>query len=422
MKTLKVFKFGGASVKDAEAIKNVANILGLYPTENILVVISAMGKTTNLLEDLISAFWENSEEKWKVFEVFKQFHIDIINDLGLNSPEFMSRIEGHLGLVSEKISVPHSDNFHFEYDQIVSFGELFSTTIIAEYLNQKNNNTSWLDAREVIRTNNTYREARVNWEKTQDQYDEKVKPIFHTTPKVVVTQGFIGRTAEGMTTTLGREGSDFTASIFAYVGNAESVTIWKDVPGMLNADPKHFSGTVLLSKISFTEAVELAYFGASVIHPKTIQPLKKKEIPLYIKSFINPTKPGTIIQSSTRYDAEVPSYIFKENQIWISVTPKDFSFVVEDQLTEIFSVLAEQQVRINLMQNSAVSFSFLIDNKYRLADLLDRLQQNYLVKHDENLELLTIRHYKDETIQRLAENKSIILVQKTEDTARVILK
>jgi len=422
MENLKVFKFGGASVKDANAIRNVANILELYAGDDILVIVSAMGKTTNLLESLIDAYWENREDKSNIFESFKSFHTSIIKDLKLGSDTFNTRIQDLYKSLWGKVSEQRSDNYHFEYDQIVSFGELFSTTIIAEYLNNLNNCTSWFDAREVIKTNDTFQEAKIDWDNTQIQYNEKLKLKFGSGKRVVVTQGFIGQTSGGRTTTLGREGSDFTASIFAYVGNASGVTIWKDVPGMLNADPKYFSGTVLLNKISFTEAIELAYYGASVIHPKTIQPLKRKEIPLFIKSFLNPAEQGTVIQSSTIYDEDVPSYIFKENQILISVTPKDFSFVIEDQLTEIFALLAEQKVRINLMQNSAVSFSFLIDNKYRLNDLINRLKEDYLVSHDENLELLTIRHYQDETIQRLSENKDIILIQKTAETARVILK
>ena len=422
MKTLKVFKFGGASVKDGEAIKNVSKILELYQSENILVVVSAMGKTTNLLEDLIKAYWAKSNDKYNHLNKFSAFNLEIITFLNLQDPKFEKSISKLNAQLKSKIEETPSDNFHFEYDQIVSFGELYSTTIIAAYLNQINGNTIWLDTREVIRTNNSYREARVNWEKTQTQFDEKVIPFFKNEPKIVVTQGFIGRTDEGMTTTLGREGSDFTASIYAHIGNAVNVTIWKDVPGMLNADPKYFSGTVLLSKISFTEAVELAYYGASVIHPKTIQPLKNKEIPLFIKSFINPKEAGTVIQSSTKYDTDMPSYIFKEDQILISITPKDFSFVVEDQLTEIFSVLSKEKVRINLMQNSAISFSFLIDNKYDLVHLVKVLKNQYIVKYNEGLELLTIRHFNEDTIARLTEGKVIILTQKTRETARIILE
>jgi aspartate kinase len=292
---------------------------------------------------------------------------------------------------------------------------------VTAYLTENNCNAFWLDARKVVKTDHTYQEGRVKWDETQKSFDKLVKSLY-ATYDFFITQGFIGQTDEGMTTTLGREGSDFTASIYAFVSKAESVTIWKDVPGMLNADPRYFSGTVLLKKISFTEAVELAYYGASVIHPKTIQPLKNSDIPLYIKSFIHPENEGTVIQSSTKYDAAVPSYIFKENQILISLTPKDFSFVVEDQLTEIFALLSNQKIRLNLMQNSAVSFSFLIDDKYKLGQLLKNLGKKYKVKYNENLSLLTIRHFDDKIIERLTGNKTILLTQKTRETARIILK
>lgn len=419
MSKLKVFKFGGASVKDAKSVINVSGILDLYKKSEIIVVVSAMGKITNLMEELVDAYWNNDIEGVNnLFNNYKNFHLKIINELKINSTDFNNEINSLFSTLENKLAQIKSDNFHFEYDQIVCYGELCSTLIIAHYLVGESADAVWVDARKIIRTNNTYREAKVDWVKTQESYDILLSK---SSERITVTQGFIGSTNEGMTTTLGREGSDFTAAIFAYISNAEDVTIWKDVPGMLNADPRHFNGTVLLSKISFTEAVELAYFGASVIHPKTIQPLKKKEIPLYIKSFINPKENGTIIQSSTKYDADVPSYIFKNKQILISLTPKDFSFVVEDQLTEIFAILSSQFVRINLMQNSAVSFSFLIDDKYRLNELISAFEESYIIKYNEDLELLTIRHFDDAIIERLTENRTILLSQKTTHTARLIL-
>ena len=335
-----------------------------------------MGKTTNLLEKIAKSFWNKSNNLLSELEQFFVFHNVIIKDLKISNELFIAEIEDVYRALEKRVNQSPSNNFHFEYDQIVSYGELLSTKIVAAYLKEQGLNAMWLDARKVIKTDNSYQEGRVKWEKTKKAYEQEVKPLLGS-QTFFISQGFIGQTDEGMTTTLGREGSDFTASIYAYVSNAENVTIWKDVPGMLNADPKYFSGTVLLKKISFTEAVELAYYGASVIHPKTIQPLKNNDIPLYIKSFLNPDNEGTVIQSSTEYDAEVPSYIFKENQVLISVTPKDFSFVVEDQLTAIFSLLTKQHVRINLMQNSAVSFSFLIDNKYKLSQLVKNLSKEF---------------------------------------------
>jgi aspartate kinase len=416
---MKIFKFGGASVKDAESVKNVAKILSAYNHDDLIVVISAMGKTTNLLESLIENYWKK-ESTQESFNAFKTFHIEIIKSLF--NGEIIEDFEFIFNKLSLKLSSSTSNNYHFEYDQIICFGELMSTKIVSEYLKSLNAKCEWLDARQVIKTNHKWREAKVDWKDTETEFNNRVPKIFEQGNNIIVTQGFIGGTNEGQTTSLGREGSDFTAAIFAYVSNAKDVTIWKDVPGMLNADPRIFNGTVLLKQISFKEAIELAYFGASVIHPKTIQPLKNKEIPLYIKSFLKPNDPGTTIQSSMEYDNEVASYIFKPKQILFSLQPKDFSFVIEDNLKEIFAILAEQNIRVNLMQNSAVSFSFLMDDRYDLDQLLKTFDQDYNVKYNKNVELLTVRHYKNDTIERLTSGKSIILEQKTRQTARLVLQ
>ncbi|HIP35226.1 MAG TPA: aspartate kinase [Crocinitomix sp.] len=417
---MKVFKFGGASVKNANAVKNVVTILSstLKNDKNnpLIVVVSAMGKTTNLLESLVDAYYQ-SKPTQTIVDEFKSFHLNIVDELNIKD---LSNINITFQQLAYKLSLPHSDNYHFEYDQIVSFGEQLSTKILAEYLNQTHLKATWFDAREVIKTNNKWREAKVNWELSQTKYDDILLPKVREN-KIIITQGFIGSTLTNHTTTLGREGSDFSAAILAYFSNAESVTIWKDVPGMLNADPKYFKGTVLLTKISFTEAIELAYYGASVIHPKTIQPLKKKDIPLYIKSFIKPNEGGTAIQSSTKYDAKVASFIFKPNQVLLSVTPKDFSFIIEDNLKDIFAILSDENVRVNLMQNSAVSFSFLIDDKYNLQQIITHFKNDYLVKYNQNVELLTVRHYDDDTLERLTNGKQILLEQKTRQTARIVL-
>ena len=418
---VRVFKFGGASVKDAESIINVKEVLLANVGGPIIVVISAMGKMTNLLEKIVQAYWNKSSDIIEEVDRFKSYHNAIIEELNIENDSFTQDIESIYHSLNSKLQKKPSRNIHFEYDQIVSFGELLSTKIVAAYLIAQNVDALWVDAKTIVKTDHSYQEGRVNWEDTKSAYNTVLKPKL-AAHSFFVTQGFVGQTDEGMTTTLGREGSDFTASIYAFVSGAESVTIWKDVPGMLNADPKYFSGTVLLKKISFTEAVELAYYGASVIHPKTIQPLKNSDIPLYIKSFINPSNEGTVIQSSKKYDASVPSYIFKDNQVLISVTPKDFSFVVEDQLTDIFALLTKQQIRINLMQNSAVSFSFLIDNKYKLNQLLKNLGKAFNVQYNEGLKLLTIRHFDETTIERLTAGKTVLLTQKTLETARIILK
>lgn len=413
---MKVFKFGGASVKKSNAVKNVAKILSGYVPEHLTVVVSAMGKTTNLLEQLTDAYFNARPFKPFVDEL-TTFHFQIINELEIKD---ISNINTIFQQLSYKLSLPQSDNYHFEYDQIVSFGELLSSKILEEYLKQNGFVAKWFDVRNVIKTNNKWREGKIDWELTQTKFKDVMLPEFKQN-NIVITQGFIGSTLTNHTTTLGREGSDFSAAILAYVSNAQSVTIWKDVPGMLNADPKYFNGTVLLERISFKEAIELAYYGASVIHPKTIQPLKNKDIPLYIKSFLNPSNKGTVIQSSMEYDAKVASYIFKPHQVLLSITPKDFSFVIEDNLKDIFAILAEENVRVNLMQNSAVSFSFLIDDKYDLEQIITHLSNDYLVKYNKNVELLTIRHYNDNTIERLTKGKQILLEQKTRQTARLVI-
>ena len=414
---MKVFKFGGASVKDAEAIRNVGRILTLNKNDKLIIVVSAIGKTTNLLERLIDAYWNENSVK-PIFDEFKSFHKTIINDLILTNS---SIFHTHFTALEDKLNSNKSDDYNFEYDQLICFGELLSTAIISEYLIENAYKCAWIDARRVINTTNKWREAKINWELTEQNYVDQIPPLFDTVD-FIVTQGFIGGTTDNKFTTLGREGSDFTASIFAYISNSESVTIWKDVPGMLNADPRIFNGTFLLKQISFKEAIELAYYGASVIHPKTIQPLKNKEIPLFIKSFLKPLDDGTMIQSSMIYDSKVPSFIFKANQLLLSLTPKDFSFVVEDNLKDIFSILADMNIRINLMQNSAVSFSFLIDDKYDLKKLLSLLDSEYLVKYNESVELLTIRHYNSETVNRLASGKTILLEQRSRQMTRLVLK
>jgi len=414
---MKVFKFGGASVKDANAIKSVGRTLSLFKNDKLIVVVSAMGKTTNLLEQIIDAYW-NNESIEKLYEQFEDFHNSVIKDLGLKN---INHIYGHFNKLEDKLKSIKSENYNYEYDQIICFGELVSTAIIEAYLNANNYNTLWIDARKIVKTNTKWREAKVNWSLTENEYNLNVKNQFEVYD-IVITQGFIGGAENNSTTTLGREGSDFTASIFAYVGNAESVTIWKDVPGMLNADPRIFNGTVLLKQISFKEAIELAYYGASVIHPKTIQPLKNKEIPLFIKSFLKPLDEGTMIQSSMIYDSKIPSFIFKNKQVLFSLTPKDFSFVVEDNLKDIFSILADLNIRTNLMQNSAVSFSFLTDDTFDLNELLSKLDSEYSVRYNNDVELLTVRHYNSQILNKLASGKTILLEQRSRQMARLVLK
>lgn len=421
---MKVFKFGGASVKDGAAVKNVSRILSLFGGEKRTVIVSAMGKTTNEMEKIVQALWDNNRSKYlELVDDRLQFHLKIINEL---FPEkhyaIYTEVENIFERLRLKIDTSHSDNYDFEYDQIVSLGEVISTTIVTAFLREEGHSVAWADARQLIRTNNSYREGAVDWTTTEQLIATKFIPVFKEVD-IQVTQGFVGHTSEGFTTTLGREGSDYTAGIFAYCCNAESVTIWKDVPGMLNADPKWFDNTVKLDSISFKEAIELAYYGATVIHPKTIKPLQNKGIPLYVKSFIDPNAEGTVIQESTDKDHLIPSFIFKMNQLYLSLTPKDFSFIVEENLSDIFNRLATVNAKINLMQNSALSFSVALDqDKIDLQKLIAIFGETYTIEMTQGLELVTIRHYDQATIDRVTEAKELIVEQRTKQTVRFLLK
>jgi aspartate kinase len=420
---MKIFKFGGASVKDAAAVKNVQSILDRFQNEKLIVVISAMGKTTNAMEGIADALYEKNFDVFrKLVQDRKAFHLDILEGLfDDKSHPIFNEIKTIFNDLGNRSHLHIAENYDFEYDQIVSLGEVVSTKIVAAYLKEKKDDVIWADARLLVRTNHTYRAAEVDWEKTEELIHEFVAN--HADKNVLITQGFLGHTDESFTTTLGREGSDFTAGIFAYCTNAESVTIWKDVPGMLNADPKWFDNTVKLDKISFKEAIELAYFGASVIHPKTIKPLQNKNIPLFVKSFVDPEAPGTVIQNSTENDHLIPSFIFKINQVLLSITPKDFSFIVEENLSHIFGKLAISGGHINIMQNSAVSFTVCLDiDSIRLNKLVDLLNEDYIVKYNNGLELVTIRHYDQATIDRVTGEKEILMEQKTRQTARIVMK
>lgn len=421
---MKVFKFGGASVKDASAVKNVADIVQIYSGQKLAIVVSAMGKTTNAMEELVAALWKREKDNFdRVLEDRRAFHTTIMDELFASKDHAIySSVNKEFDLLQQRYRSELSDNYDYEYDQIVSIGEVISTRIIGAYLKELGIAANWVDARKLIRTNHAYREAEVDWKKTELNFQEKFLPNYGEFD-VQVIQGFIGHTDEGLTTTLGREGSDFTAAIVAYCCNAEDVTIWKDVPGMLNADPKWFDNTVKLDSISFKEAIELSYYGASVIHPKTVKPLQNKQIPLYVKSFIHPEAEGTVIQESTDNDHLVPSFIFKMDQVLISITPKDFSFIVEQNLSDIFNRLAKVNAKINLMQNSALNFSVLLDEqKVDLEKIVKEFQDTYHIKYNTGLELVTIRHYDQATIDRVTQEKQVILEQKTRETARLIVK
>ena len=421
---MKVFKFGGASVKDANAVINVGEILTLYAGQKIIVVVSAMGKTTNKLEEILHSIRVQDRTKFEQeIDELQSYHHAIIHELfkGNETPIFQ-KIDAIIEGINELYSNNKSEKPGYLYDQIVSLGELLSSHIVNDYLVNLGKKSSWLDARKMIRTDERHQEANVDWEKSKELIQLEVNRAFLQSD-IVLTQGFIGHTTDGSTTTLGREGSDYSAGIFAYCCDAENVTIWKDVPGMLNADPKYFQNTKKLEKISFKEAIELSYYGASVIHPKTIKPLQNKNIPLFVKSFIEPLGAGTEIQAETKDDGLIASFIIKQEQVLFSITPKDFSFIDEQNLHGIFELLAKEQIKINLMQNSALSFSILVDaKKVAIPKLLSVLKNSFNVKYNDNLELVTIRHYNTETIESICKDKIVIIEQKTRHTARLVLK
>lgn len=423
---MKVFKFGGASVKDASSVLNVAEIISLY-NDDLVVVVSAMGKTTNLIEELVDAFLNKDKEALEqVYQNLYNLHYEVVSDLGLTEDEdFITLFEYKFDELEQKINQDCSDNSAYEYDQIVGFGEIISTTIISGFLNFISIENCWFDARKLIRTDNSYRSAKVDWSKTEELVKAKVESYLKSGEKrkVVITQGFIGHTEIGQTTTLGREGSDFSAGILAWCLDADEVIIWKDVPGMLNADPKFFNNCIKLDQISFREAIELSYYGASVIHPKTIKPLQNKDIPLLVKSFVSPKESGTLIHASSENDSKVPSYIFKGDQTLISFVPRDFSFVDESGLSNLFAFFSKNGIKINLMQNSAISFSVSIDaNIAHQKLIISELKDLFEIKYNDNLELLTIRHYTDLVVNKLTGSKTILVEQKSRQTARFVMK
>jgi len=421
---MKVFKFGGASVKDAAGVRNVAKILERYKEEKILVVVSAMGKTTNMLEKVAEAFFHKNAEVAEQIKPIREYHLTIMNDLfsNKNSPVFdvVNNVFAELEWATDGEQIKSYD---FEYDQIVSIGEVIAIRIVSAYLNETGLKNSWLDARDYISTDDTWRNAAINWEATENNVQQKLVPLFSAEKtKLAITQGFIGVTSENYTTTLGREGSDFTAAIFAHTLPATDVTIWKDVPGVLNADPKWFDDTVLLDKISYRDAIELAWFGTSVIHPKTIQPLQNKNIPLYVKSFIEPEKTGTIV-SNTENPQQIPSFIYRMNQVLISIMSKDFSFIVEKNLMEIFKTFSEAGIKINIMQNTAISFSVSVDDdQYKIPALIALLQKDFKVVYNSGLELITVRNYDQQTIERVTVNTEVLLELRSRKTIQLLVK
>ncbi len=424
---LKVFKFGGASVKDADSVRNIGTIVQKYNTKPLAIVISAMGKTTNALEKIVNAWYENDERLHTYIEEVIQYHQNIAHELFPDSNHIVHyKTDLLFGELEGYVNTPCELMYDFDYDQIVSLGEMLSTTIVSEYLKELNLNCQLFDAREFIRTDDTWREGKVDWTVTQQLIKNQLHPFlnhFEGGIPIALTQGFIGANEKQPTTTLGREGSDYTAAILAHCLDASEMTVWKDVPGVLNADPKHFENTFLLSHISYREAIELTYYGASVIHPKTIKPLQNKGISLRVKSFLNPDAAGTTISSASKDDDKASSIILKSDQTLLSFLVKDFSFIAENNLSEIFSALSASGIKVHMMQQSAISFSICFDqNDKKMDKLLELLGKKFEYRYNTGLQLITIRHYDQLTINKLLSGRQLLLEQRSRSTAQFVLK
>ncbi len=416
---IRVFKFGGASVKDVEGIKNIINIIRRAEGK-LVVVISAMGKSTNTFEELVNAYFEqNKDIVAAVYKKIYDYHNDIVNELFDHEDSFRYDFDQLFRSLYQRLEIRPSLNYDFEYDQIVSFGEMISTQIVSNYAAKIQVENTWVDVKEVLKTDENYRDAGVDWALTTEfmraQFNFNVTNIY-------ITQGFLGSTINNISTTLGREGSDYTGAVIAHILNADSLTIWKDVVGVLNADPRWFADAVLLPEISYPEAVELSYYGAQVIHPKTLKPLQNKNIPLYVRSFIDANSEGTVIQSDEQKELTVPVYILKIDQVFITISPKDFSFILEDNLSDIFHLFSEYKVKINLMQNSALNFSVCVNDSRNIEGLLEALSENFIVRYNTQVELLTIRGYNNEIIENMISEKEVIDSQLSRKTARFVLR
>jgi len=416
---MRIFKFGGASVKDAAGIKNVHDVLQKVGFEDVLLVVSAMGKTTNALEVVIKNYFEKSSALQASVQEVKKYHNQVLIDLfeDEKSSVFVA-VNALFADLNYFLNHNKSPNYNFVYDQIVSYGELISSTILSHYMTLMGIETNWIDVRNFIKTDSNYRDANVDWDRTQKNISKKIQQ-----KTLNITQGFLGSDENNFTTTLGREGSDYTAAIFAYCLNAESVTIWKDVPGVMNADPRYFENATLLNQISYREAIELAFYGATVIHPKTLQPLQKKEIPLFVKSFINPNLPGTSVAKGADLSPNLPCFIVKKGQLLISLSSIDFSFIMEENISEIFALLHQYKMKVSLIQNSAISFSVCIEDKFgNFNALKNTLSKKFKVSYNENVSLYTIRHFDEKAAKMVEKNKIVLLKQVSRETMQLVTK
>ncbi|KEZ92162.1 aspartate kinase [Nonlabens ulvanivorans] len=425
---MKIFKFGGASVKDAAGVRNVVQVVQTMGYDGLGIVVSAMGKTTNALEDIINCYQNNDQAYLTLIDELFTKHLEIVSDLETNGAgedvlirfresELKKNLKATIESLKGTMLRNQSKNHAFIYDQVVSHGELLSTKIVASYFNANEIPVDWMDARQLIKTDQKYRDAAVDWKKTEKLIKN------NCTGKLFLTQGFIGSDDNGFTTTLGREGSDYTAAILAYALDASHVTIWKDVPGVLNGDPRVFENTVLLEQISYREAIELAFYGASVIHPKTLQPLQGKQIELRVNSFLDPQSQGTVIKDGDALKPMTPCYIVRKNLVFLEISARDFSFIGEHNISDIFHQLSESKMEVGLLQNSAISFTICVEDKYgKLSELLDDLEARYKVNAVSDVSLYTIRHHSDNAIESIENGKEVLLRQRTQETLQLVVK
>jgi aspartate kinase len=416
---MKVYKFGGASVRDAAGIRNLAEIAG-KAGGNLVIVVSAFGKTTNALEKVLQQWLAGNREYIETLNNIYSYHLSAINDLFKEKNYIHDDIQKSFKHLKTYLSSDIRNEFDFEYDQVVSFGEIWSTMIVAAYLKARLPGVEWKDIRKCLLTDDRYRDANIIW----DESMIRVRSAFSFSgADIYVTQGFIGATQDNFSTTLGREGSDYTAALIGNMLDAESVTVWKDVPGIMNADPVWMKPTIKLNEISYREAVEMTFSGAKVIHPKTIKPLHNKNIPMYVKSFIDPSGEGTVIKADPEIRKQIPVFVRKESQILISILPLDFSFVMGDNLSRIFNYFTQRGIKVNLVEASAVSIDVCVnDEKEKVKAFIEDLKPEFSIIYNENVEMLSVRHYDEDAIQRIITGREVLLQQRTRSTVRFVVR
>jgi aspartate kinase len=423
---MKVFKFGGGILHTADDIRRMPAIIKMFPGEQLLIVVSAFGKTTNALEKLIESAFDDRSDKGDLMHGILDYHLDILHHLfNADGHEVGERLLEFTELLTSDLASANGADYSEFYDRIIVYGELFSSVIVHHFLSHSGIENNWFDVRKILLTDSGFRDASVDWESSRSNADKHIRPLleqFQPSSKILITQGFIGSDPQGRSTSLGREGSDYTASIFANLLDASEVIIWKDVPGILNADPKHFRQTIKLDEISYAEATELAYYGAKVIHPKTVKPLQNKQIPLQVRSFLNPREPGTLIHANAVSDHYIPAFIFKFDQVLISVLKKDLSFVNEQLFSDVFAMLSRHSMHMNIIQNSALTLTFCIDNGPRLGSLVRELQENYNVRYNEGLELITVRHYNEHTAGHVLQGREVLLEQQNRTVVQYVVR